>query len=209
LKGTFVVLEGIDGCGKTTQAQSLFAHYSNLGRDVLSLKEPGGTPTGEKIRELFLDDEYSMSAVTELLLIEASRYELVNRVIVEALADGKLIVCQRYVYSSLAYQGYGRGLDLDWIESLNYQATGGLLPDIAFFLDVPVDVGLERLRSSRSPDRMELEGAEFLQKVYAGYREIEKSTSEFERIDGTLSEDKTLATIIEKVDGLEGGQNGH
>lgn len=209
MSGMFVVLEGVDGCGKTTQAKLLASHYEKKGRDVLSLKEPGGTPTGNKIRELFLDCENSISPIAEVLLIEASRHELVTKRIGQALKEQMVVICQRYIYSTLAYQGYGRDVDRTWIESLNQRATGGLLPDIAFLLDVPVDVGLERLNNSRHPDRLELEGAEFLEKVYAGYLEIEKNSPELERIDGTLSEEKILAAIIEKLERVEGGLDGH
>ncbi|MBI1730296.1 dTMP kinase [Candidatus Acetothermia bacterium] len=205
MKSLFIVLEGIDGSGKTTQAKRLCRHFEDEKRTVHSLKEPGGTPLGERIRELFLHSDRALEPLTELLLIEASRHELVEQVIRPALRQGAAVVCQRYTYSSLAYQGYGRGLALDWISELNERATGGLKPDVAIYLDVPVATGMHRVQNEREPDRMEREGRAFLKRVEAGYHKLIEQNSEMVKVDGSLSEGELFQKIVELVRQVEGG----
>ncbi len=205
MKGLFVVLEGIDGCGKSTQAERLGKYFKELGRSALSLKEPGGTPLGERVRQIFLDENLKIEPLTEILLIEASRHELTEQVIRPALQRGEVVICQRYTYSSLAYQGFGRNLSLGWIEALNEAATGGLKPDIAFLLDLPVEEGLRRLKSARKPDRIESAGASFLQKVAAGYHKLLELHPEMSLVNATLNEDAVFDELIESLKEIEGG----
>ena len=208
MSGKFIVLEGIDGSGKSTQADRLCAHYEREGHQVVCLKEPGRTAVGERIRELFLDANLQMSPLTEALLIEASRHELVRSVIRDALADGKLVICQRYAYSTIAYQGYGRGLDIELLNKMNDSATGGLTPDVAIFIDVPADEGWKRVQDSGTPDRLESEGLKFLREVESGYHRMLKSCPEMVKVDGTQEIDTIFHEIVSIVDSVIGGNNG-
>jgi len=208
MRGRFIVFEGLDGSGKTTQAKQLAEHLIGQGHKVVEIEEPGGTPVGELIRASLLAPEHSLEPLTELLLYEASRYELVRRVIRPALEDGAILICQRYSYSSLAYQGYGRGLPLERVEQLNEWATEGLKPDVVFFLDVPAEEGLRRLRVARRLDRIEGEGLEFLRRVERGYRALAERTVEMIRLDGTQSPEKLFGEILQALAGLKGGKGG-
>ena len=139
----FITLEGIEGCGKSTQAR-LLAQW--LGEGALLTREPGGTPLGEGIRALLLDPRHTgMAPVAESLLFFADRAEHVARKVQPALASGRVVVCDRYVDSSLAYQGFGRGLSLEALDAVAALATGGLVPDVTFLLDLPVEVGFDRI----------------------------------------------------------------
>ena len=166
----FVTFEGIDGSGKTTQAALLAEWAAGEGHEVVAVREPGGTPLGERIRELLLDGP-EMTAWAEASLFAAARAELAERVIRPALLRGAWVVCDRYVDSSLAYQGAARGLGIAAVAELNATATGGLAPDMTFVLLLDPDVALER-RAAGRPDRIEREDADFVRRVDAGYREL-------------------------------------
>src|SRR5579871_4923581 len=165
----FVSFEGADGSGKSTQAQLLRDALAAEGREVVLTREPGGTELGERARGLVLNGP-SMGAWAEAALYAASRAEHVEEVIRPALDRGAIVVCDRYIDSSLAYQGVGRGLGVDAVLDLNLAVTGGLLPDVTFLLLVDLDVAAGRYASS--PDRLEREGAGFQAKVDAAYREL-------------------------------------
>jgi dTMP kinase len=166
----FISLEGIDGSGKTTQAKRL---AEALGGDTLLIREPGGTEPGEKVRELLKDPELEMDPLAELLLFCAARAQLVNEVITPALADGREVVCDRFSDSSVAYQGVARGLGADRVASLCDLATGGVWPDITFFLRLHPEVAAERIAAEgRAADRFEGEGLELQQRVAEGYEEV-------------------------------------
>jgi dTMP kinase len=196
----FVTFEGIDGSGKTTQAARLAEWACAERREVVAVREPGGTPLGETIRELLLDGP-EMSAWAEAALFAAARAELAERVIRPALARGAWVVCDRYVDSSLAYQGAARGLGIDAVRELNAAATGGLVPDLTFVLLVDVDVALAR-RSDR-PDRIEREDADFVRRVDAGYRELVAAEPQrYVVLDGSLPPEELAAQVRESVQRL-------
>lgn len=164
----FVTFEGVDGSGKSTQAQLLAEHLSSLGREVVAIREPGGTSLGEHIRGLLLDGD-EPTAWAEAALFAAARAELAERVIRPALADDADVVCDRYLDSSLAYQGVARGLGIDRVLSLNV-AVSDLTPDRTFVL--LVDAATAAARTGSSPDRMEREDEAFRAAVADGYREL-------------------------------------
>jgi dTMP kinase len=165
----FITFEGLDGSGKTTQAELLAESLRGEGRDVLATREPGGTPLGEEVRRLLLDG-VEMSAWAEAALFAAARAELADTVIAPALAAGRDVVCDRYLDSSLAYQGIARGLGVERVLQLNLNATDGLLPDRTFL--VLVDPELAAERGNMGSDRIEREGVELQRKVDSAYREL-------------------------------------
>jgi dTMP kinase len=164
-----VTFEGVDGSGKSTQTELLQEWLQKEGRDVVTTREPGGTPLGERVRELLLDGE-AIAPWTEAALFAAARAELVDRVIGPALAEGSVVVCDRYLDSSLAYQGIARGLGVERVLAFNVEAIRGILPDLTFLLVVDVDEA--RRRSASARDRIEREGVAFLSLVDNGYRQL-------------------------------------
>jgi len=167
--GLFITLEGCEGCGKSTQARSLHKRIHGCSIPVILTQEPGGTPLGDKIRDILkVRRGFNIDAEAELLLFAASRYQLVKDVIRPALQAGKVVVCDRFTDSTVVYQGYGRGVDLDTIRTINAFAAGGLKPDITILLDTPADAGLERKHNSHE-DRFEAEGLAFHHAVRDGY----------------------------------------
>lgn len=172
-KGLFISFEGTDGSGKTTQISLLSEYMQSRGFDPVTLREPGGVAISERIRSVVLDNRHTeMDEVTEMLLYAASRAQLVAQVILPALKSGKSVICDRFVDSSYIYQGYARGLGIDMVKAVNDIATRNLMPDITFFMDVDPQVALKRRFDSSQPDRLELEGVAFQQKVYDGYMRL-------------------------------------
>lgn len=166
-RGLFITLEGIDGSGKSTQARRLVACLQACGRGALHTREPGGTPLGERLRQIVLDPARpAPTPLAEALLMAADRAQHVAEVVRPALAGGRTVVCERYVDSSLAYQGYGAGVDLAVIRRINEAATGGLTPDLTLLLDMPA---ASRWQAVRRPDRIEALGQPFLEKVREGF----------------------------------------
>lgn len=172
-RGLFITVEGMDGSGKTTQIRFMQEYLSSLGCDVLLTREPGGTRISESIRSIILDAENTeMSDTTELLLYSASRAQLVEQVIRPSLEKYITIICDRYVDSFFAYQGFGRGRSLDVLQKITDIAINGLMPDITFFFDVAPEIGLKRRIEATSRDRIENEEMDFHRKVYDGYKEL-------------------------------------
>jgi dTMP kinase len=201
LKGLFITFEGLDGCGKSTQMEFLAEALAARGYVVAVTREPGGTPLGEGIRDMLLDPRHhGMSARAEALLYAAARAHLVEQVIRPALEDGQVVLCDRYIDSSLAYQGYGRGLGSDYIMLVNDWGTDGLYPDLTLFLDL--DDAVRSTRMAAVPDRLEAEDEAFHQRVLQGYRELLMlHRHRIRRVDATGSESEVqerVRAIIEQ-----------
>lgn len=170
--GRFITVEGIDGCGKSTQARLLVEDLERAGYDVLALREPGGVAISEKIRALLLDPaNVEMSATCELLLYEAARAQLVHEVVAPALAEGRVVVCDRFYDSTTAYQGYAGGVPLDAVTRANELAVGACAPDLTFVFDIDPALAAERT-VSRAQDRMEAKGMGYQRRVAEGFRAI-------------------------------------
>jgi dTMP kinase len=190
----FVTFEGIEGCGKSTQLRRL---AERLGERAIVTREPGGTAIGHRVREILLDNaSRGMSPMAELLLYFADRAQNVEEVVRPALASGRVVLCDRHVESSLAYQGYGRGLSLTAIRQLASLATGGLRPDVIVLVDVPVAIGLARVGGRGAQDRLESEQVAFHERVRVGFLALEGEEPErWLRIDGTPGEDEVFAAL--------------
>lgn len=176
MKGKFIVLEGPDRCGKSTQAKLLFNYLLEHGKDVVLTREPGGTPTAEKIRQIVLEPGLDVRPAAELLLYEASRAQHTQEKILPALEAGKVVLCERYTMSTCAYQGYGRGIDLQTIHTLNNIATLGLKPDLTLVFLMSDKYFTERGEYLFS-DRLEQEDLSFRQKMRTGYKELVSQTA--------------------------------
>jgi dTMP kinase len=194
VRGVFVTFEGGEGSGKTTHLKLLAHHLRDIASEVVETRDPGGTAVGKEIRTLLLSPESApISDAAELFLYEASRAQLVREVITPALARGAVVLCDRFTDSTLAYQGFGRGLDLGLIRRLSDFATGGLVPDLTVLLDLDPRMGLQRCaRSSRvelgSRDRLEAEPLAFHQRVREGYRALAREEPDRIRVmDAALS----------------------
>lgn len=193
-KGKFIVLEGPDRCGKSTQAKMLVNYFIEQGKDVLLTREPGGTPTAERIRQIVLEPGAEVSPMTELLLYEASRAQHTEEKIIPAINAGKTVICERYTMSTCAYQGYGRGIDLKIIDTLNRIATVGLKPDITLVFLMSDKYFTERGEYLFS-DRLEQEDLAFRQKMRRGYLDMIKRTPNAYLIDA----DKNIMDIQANV----------
>ena len=199
--GLFVVFEGVDGSGKSTQSRALKHRLTEAGRASTLLREPGGTPTGERIRQ-WLKDEHEITPLAELFLFSAARASLVESVIRPALQSGEIVVCDRYTYSTVAYQGYGRGLDADTIRQLNAIATGELVPDIVVLLDLAPEESFNR-KLGTPLDRIEREQQDFHQRVREGYIEMAKKDPErWLVLDSTQSKQELSGLIWQRVEGM-------
>lgn len=195
INNRLISFEGPEGCGKSTQIEILCKKLKDRGEDVLSVREPGGTDLGESIRKIVQSNSSSdLSDNAELLLFMSSRAQLVNQLILPALNNGKWVLCDRFIDSSVAYQGYARGGDINFIQRLNEYATQGLAPSTTFFLDLDLDICLERLNNRCSitnyeKDRIEMESSEFHNQVINGYRRLAKEEKRFFRIDANQNKE--------------------
>jgi dTMP kinase len=196
----FVTFEGLDGSGKTTQLELLAEHLAAGGREVVVTREPGGTPLGESIRQLVLRGD-EMTAWAEAALFAAARAEHVERLIRPALARGAAVLCDRYIDSSVAYQGGARGLGLDVVLQLNLTATGGLLPDATFLLQLASAEAMARVVSDH--DRIEREHDDFHTRVDEAFRELARRFPErITAVDATLPPERIAEVVRERVDSL-------
>lgn len=191
-QGTFITFEGPEGAGKTTVIMELYKRLKDEGHDVIMTREPGGIRIAEKIREVILDNRHQeMDAKTEALLYAAARRQHLAEKVIPALAKGSIILCDRFVDSSLAYQGYARGLGVDEVLSINEFAIGEMMPDLTVFFDVDPEVGLARISSNdaREQNRLDNESIQFHHKVYEGYQElIRRYPNRIVTTDASLSE---------------------
>jgi dTMP kinase len=200
-KGLLIALEGPDGCGKSTQIDLLDKYFREKSFDVIKTREPGGTAISEKIRNIILDNNNSeMGNMCEALLYAASRAQLTDEVIKPAIDDGKIVICDRFVYSSMVYQGIGRGLGMEVVKSINDAALRGLEADLVFMITIPYDEGLERKKKQRELDRLENVGNDFHRKVFQGYSKISETYDKIIVIDGNNEIDNVHNQIITHIE---------
>lgn len=193
-KGRFITFEGIDGCGKSTQMQLALKYLEEIGHTVTAIREPGSTPAAERIRDLLLDRNVHMSDITELLLYEAARADVVRKQIIPLLKKGNIVLCDRFFDSTTAYQGYGRKLDIGMIKQLNAVAVGKLRPDLTLLFDVSIEAGL--VRCSNTPDRLESQPIAFFKRVRKGFLQIAKEENKRIKIIDSL---RTIEEIFVEV----------
>ena len=203
MNGLFIVMEGPDGSGKTTQINLLKEYLEEEGYECLITREPGGTVIGEEVRQLILNPEYrEMSSVTEMLLYAASRAQLMHEVIGPALEAGKIVISDRFVDSSIVYQGIARNLGISTVSAVNAPGIGIYRPDGIFFIDLSEAEGLRRKKEQKKLDRMEQEGIDFHHMVSEGYRKVLSGRPEVIKIDGGRSIETIQKKIRNHVDEL-------
>jgi len=187
--GLFITVEGTDGSGKTTQINMMKEYMQDRGYKVLVTREPGGTRISEMIRTIILDPQNSeMGIITEMLLYAAARAQLVSEIIKPAVLEGKIVICDRFVDSSYVYQGFGRGIGMETVKSVNSAAADGITPDITFFFDINPEVALSRRMASTGMDRIEKEKIDFHMRVYSGYKALAAMYPErIKTLDGSRS----------------------
>lgn len=208
-KGIFITVEGTDGSGKTTQIKNMMEHLSSKGCDVVLTREPGGTRISEDIRSIILNPSFTeMHNVTEMLLYSAARAQLVEQVIRPSIAENKTVICDRYVDSFFAYQGYGRGFDLETLRRITDIAVNGMMPDVTFFFDLDPETALSRRMTASTGDRIENELIEFHRRVYSGYKELAlKNPDRIKTIDASRPAGEVWNDVRHQLDmifGFEG-----
>ena len=198
-KGLFITFEGVDGCGKTTQMELLAKYLQDRGYEVIITREPGAKGLGEKIREILLHYEGEVSSRAESFLFLADRAQHIDKIIMPAVKAGKIVLCDRHTDSTIAYQGYGRGVDIDELVMLNNLATGKSKPDLTFVFDIDIETSMSRV--GKEKDRMESAGVEFFEKVRKGYLEIAKQEPDRVKvIDSTCSIEKIAQEVKDIID---------
>ena len=207
--GMFITFEGVDGCGKSTQMRFLGEYLESLGYEVVYTREPGGCKISEMIREILLSNENGeMTDRTEALLYAAARAQHVSEVIKPAISQGKIVLCDRFIDSSLAYQGIGRQLGIDKIMEINDFAMEGFMPSVTFFLDYPPEKATVRMKKRKTHDRMENEEADFHKKLYKGFVELaEKYPKRIIRINVSGDKQSTRGKIQKEMDKILKGEN--
>jgi dTMP kinase len=203
VKGLFIVLEGIEGSGKSTQVRLLAERLKRAGIPHLLTREPGGTPVGEDVRQILLHKAGDLPVRAELLLMLTARAVLVETVVRPALEGGRVVIADRFALSTLAYQGYGRGLDLSEVHALNAFATGGLEPDVTLVIDVPLEEGTaRRAAAGKHPDRIESAGEEFHRRVAGAYGLLASTGGNVQRVDGAGSPEEVSERIFARLHAL-------
>ncbi len=200
MPGIFITLEGGEGSGKTTIILSIEKYLKENGYDVVTTREPGGVPIAEQIRNVILDvNNTKMCNETETLLYAASRMQHLHEKVIPALNEGKVVICDRYLDSSLVYQGYARGIGIDNVLNANCFALDHM-PDVTFFIDVTPEVGLQRISGRDKIDRLDKESLSFHQRVYDGYVKLsEQYPDRIKRIDGQRDKEEVIADVIEEI----------
>lgn len=198
-RGIFITFEGNEGCGKSTQLRALYRNLRKRGRAVLLTREPGGTRVGDAIRKVLLDRrQIHLNSVSETLLYMASRAQLTQEVILPALRRGRIVLCDRWIDATYAYQGFGGGVDRSWIRRIGEFATGGVRPDRTVWLDLPLETGLNRAASRGPKDRIESKTLAYHRKVRAGYLHLWKTDARrFRRV--SVAEHDDVATVERRV----------
>lgn len=204
MNGKLIVFEGPDGSGKTTILKNVNQKLTEQGYDIRVVREPGGTEISEKIREIIIDNNnINMAAKTESLLFAASRAQLVEEKIRPGLENGEIILCDRFVLSSLLYQGVGRGLGIDEVKKINDFATGDINPDLTIFFNIDYKTALIRKRANFSPDRLENEEFDFHKKIFDAYLDIaEKYKDDIKQVDATRSIDEVSSDVLKLIKDL-------
>lgn len=196
----FISLEGIEGCGKSTLLDGIAHALETEGRRIVRVREPGGTPAGDRVRDLFLDSKVRIGGVTEMMLINASRAQLTADVIRPALAENSVVLADRYVHSSLAYQGYGRGVPLETVAKVCEFATDGLMPDLTLFVDITVETSLRRVaQRGETIDRLDGETHAFHERVRAGYKRLAEHDERIVTLDGELAPEAVLDAALAAI----------
>ncbi len=195
----FITFEGIEGAGKTTLIAGLAAELPSIGADVLVTREPGGTAFGDAVRAIFVDPQTRIEPLAEAFLMNASRAQLVVETIAPALKTGAIILCDRFFDATVAYQGYGRGLDIEMLIRLSLVATQSIAPDITFLLDIDARLSHERVRARGLADRLEREDEAFHTRVRDGYLELARRFNRIVVLDGSLAPADLLAHALQTV----------
>ena len=208
MDGIFITIEGTDGSGKSTQLELLTKYLEEKGVEAVYTREPGGTAISEKIREIILDIENKeMTGITEALLYAAARSQHVEEKIIPAVKAGKVVICDRFVDSSIAYQGAARNLGFDTIMGINSYALNGIMPDKTLFFDLKPEKGILRKKNQQELDRLETEKLDFHKKVYEGYESIcEKYPDRVVRIDADRSVEEVFEEVKTAIDSLLKGK---
>ena len=198
-QGILITLEGNEGCGKSTQIKLLYAYLKKKHKNVFLTREPGGTKIGDAIRQVLLDPaNKGMSAATETLLYMASRAQIIEEVIKPRLQKGQIVLCDRWLDATVAYQGFGGGVDVDWIRRLGQEVTQSVTPQLSLYLDLPVKAGLKRATSHKKADRMEQKNISFHERVRKGFLWIaKKDPKRFKRI--VLNPKDSIEVVFEKI----------
>ncbi len=201
-----VTFEGIEAAGKSTLIAALAARLRNRGDVVLVTREPGGTPLGDSLRELFVDPALRIAPIAEVMLLNASRAQLVADVIAPALKDRAVVLCDRFFDATVAYQGFGRGLDIESLLEICLTATQRIAPDLTFLVDIPVEVSRARLQARGGTDRLEREDTAFHTRVREGYHALaERFENRFVILDGTVSPDLLVTAAFEAFERRRNG----
>ena len=202
--GIFITFEGIDGSGKSTQANSLLRRVQEYGYKAVLFREPGGTRISEQIRQILLSTKHSeMAAITEVMLYSAARAQLTEEMVIPGLKENDIVVCDRYFDSTIAYQGYGRGISMEFIDALIKEAAKRIWPDVTFLVDVDVELAEKRSGTIGRLDRIEMETVEFKEKVIRGFREIsEKDRERIVVLDGSLEVESLTDIAWKKIESL-------